>query len=377
VTNYARILVTLETDPTRYHGEGARTPALPGRAACEQVLAHLVTDLERIFPDIRDFSIALGGSLYDQTQILRPRFPVFTALERALESPGATATLAVPVAASGDAVGAEPPDPGIQPGLLQNLPLVVAGHGEKLDVLAEAMEHRFLEQGQLSAHSAKALEAHFGVAVQHARFMTLTDLQALLKLQLEHFGFSGLWTLLDAVLENMTTPMAVTGRGGQRFEYHDGKVTGQFESFDFWARHGGGKALASGDDMTAGYTDWTREYRQFITTLQAHAVPLTQQPASPECCRVEGDYLVEESIHDDPGPAWAEVTEHGSDDLGVIAVSVLDAGRQQNFYPLTPSGLNTIHRTIREHGLGPAGFAFPGRIVHDPNTRRLRPDRQG
>jgi hypothetical protein len=350
---------------------------LPGRAACEQVLAHLVTDLGRIFPEIREFSISLAGSLYDQTQVLRPRFPVFTALERALERSSGPVTLALPVTGAGNAVGAEPPDPAIQPGLLQNLPLVVAGHAEKLDVLAEAMEHRFLEQGQLSAHSAKALEAHFGVAVQHARFMTLTDLRALLKLQLEHFGFPGLWTLLDAALENERTPVVATGRGGQQFTYDSGQVISRFESFDYWARHGCGQALDSGQLLADGYVEWTREYRQFITTLQAHAVPLTQQSASPEHSRIDRDYLVEESVNEEPDPGSAEVTEHGTDDVGVIAISVIDKGRQQNYYPLGASGLNTIHRTIRERGLGPAGFAFPGRIVHDPKTRRLRPDRQG
>ena len=46
------ILATIETDPTRYHGEHAALPRLLDRAGGEQVLAHLAADLTRMFPEI-------------------------------------------------------------------------------------------------------------------------------------------------------------------------------------------------------------------------------------------------------------------------------------------------------------------------------------
>ena len=93
------------------------------------------------------------------------------------------------------------------------------GPAEEAGALEDSMEHLFMDQGQLSAHSAKGLEASFGIASNHARFMTLTDLQALLRMQLEHFGFLGLWQLLDAAMESGEDSLEVRGREGQRFRW--------------------------------------------------------------------------------------------------------------------------------------------------------------
>jgi hypothetical protein len=379
VAGRIRFLVTVETDPTRHHGEHPQGPVFPGAAACEQLLAHLKTDIEHMFPETRDCSLVIPGALYDQTQVLRPQYPLFSRLAEALKArnrrgQGAPASLALcldEALAENDALR---PDPSVWPGLMQNLPVLMVGEPNRLESIADAMEHRFLEEGQLSAHSARALESHFGVAVNHARFMTLTDLRAMLKLQLEHFRFGGLWELLDGAIEQSADPFEVRGRGGQRFEYRDGVVHCTFECFDYWAQHGGGMQPGTDTDLEQAYTDWTREYRQYVTTLQAHQVPLAQHPAAPGCAVVEGDYLVETSANDLTDGHVMEVTVHGSDDTGVIAVSVIENGRQRNLYPLSAAGLNAIYREIRRAGLGPAGFAYTGRIVHDPERRRLQPD---
>ena len=75
------ILVGIETDPTRYHGEHASRPALLERVAAEQILAHIAADLTAMFPAISRCSLSMAGALFDQTQILRPRLPVYSALE--------------------------------------------------------------------------------------------------------------------------------------------------------------------------------------------------------------------------------------------------------------------------------------------------------
>ena len=377
-TAFLPFLVTIETDPTRFHGEHAQAPALPGRSGCEQMLAHLSADLELMLPAAAELSIALPGALYDQTQILRPGLPVFQALQEALAvraresmQPRRLALTIDQVQNRDDALA---PDPAVQPGLLLNLPLVLLGDADVIEALSDAMEHRFLEEGQLSAHSARALESHFAVNVNHARFMTLTDLRAMLKLQLDHFRFSGLWELLDAAIENMEKPVRVSARGGQSFEYREGAVHCRFEPFDFWARLGAGSSLHGESGLAEAYVEWTREYRQYVTTLDAHRVPLIHHPANAQCVVIENEYLVETSLRT-PKAGEAELTEHSWDDVGVIAVTVLDGEHQQNYYPLSAAGLNSLHRAIRSRGLGPGGFAYPGRIVHDPSSRMLMPDK--
>ena len=78
---YYRILVALETDATRYYGSDAVRPALLNRTDAEQMLAHVAADLRALLPGIADCSLIAAGALYDQTQILRPDYPVFQALE--------------------------------------------------------------------------------------------------------------------------------------------------------------------------------------------------------------------------------------------------------------------------------------------------------
>ena len=82
-TEQYRILVAIETDATRYYGPDATTPALLGNSDAEQLVAHLAADLKSLFADISSCSLIAPGALYDQTQILRPGYPVFRALEAA------------------------------------------------------------------------------------------------------------------------------------------------------------------------------------------------------------------------------------------------------------------------------------------------------
>lgn len=369
------ILVGVETDPTRYYGENASRPALLGRVAAEQMLAHIATDLTAMFPAIDHCTLTMPGALFDQTQILRPQLPVFSGLETLHQSanPGADFR---PRLFSIGADGGKMPLPDLQPiediplGLLQVLPLLLSGPAERVDDLAADMEHRFLEQGQLSAHSARALESHFQVSVNHARFMTITDLHAMLRLQLEHYGFLPLWELLDTAMHAPSTTLEVRTPGGLKFSWRDGSVHSSFESFDWWARHGGGAQIPSADQqLHTGYAGWTREYRRYLTLLTAHGIHVSQHLPGLEDAELTDTFLLEESTLE-PGQAAASVTEHSADDLGIVAVTVVAKNRQMNFYPLQARGLNDLHQFIREQGYS-GDIAYPGRICYQDSTRQL------
>jgi hypothetical protein len=371
---YIPLLVALETDATRFHGENAVRPALLDQGGTGQVLAHLAADLASLFPGAASFPLAMPGALFDQTQLLRPGFPVYRRLENQLQANPETDRLGL-----GADHGKMPwpelePETAIPLGTLLLLPLVIGGPGDAVREIATQMEHRFLESGQVSAHTAQGLEAHFGVSVNHARFMTVTDLHAMLRLQLEHFGFLPLWELLYAALDEEPGPRQVTGGGGQRFEWRDGAVHCQFETFDHWANDGTGREHpAAGQLLARNYADWVREYRQYLTTLQAHGVPVVQRLAGAPG-RVLGDsFLVEESRLT-PGKNAAQVTEHSLGELGTVAVTVIRAGRQLNYYPLLPAGLNELHAHIRESGQLSGAVSFPGCISYGERERRLVPD---
>jgi hypothetical protein len=375
---HRHILVGIETDPTRYHGERPRRPALLDRLAAEQVLAHIAADLTSMFPVIRHFTLSMAGGLYDQTQVIRPTLPVFSALET-LQQSGNPGGDFQPRLLSIGASDGQMPLPDLQPfediplGLLQILPLLLTGPAEQLDKLSNEMEHRFFEHGQLSAHSAKGLESHFQISVNHARFMTITDLTAMLRMQLEHFGFLSLWELLDAAINPPDGELVVGTPAGLTLKWKNGAVHSVFESFDWWAKFGGGAQVQATDQqLQIAYADWTREYRRYLTMLNAHGVRVRQHLPGLNDTELEDSFLLEESTAI-PQESVATVTEHSTGELGTIAVTVVNGKRQINFYPLLAHGLNELHEFIREQGLS-GDAAFPGSICYDENSRQLAPD---
>jgi hypothetical protein len=376
-SRFFRVLVAIETDATRYYGADATRPALLNATDAEQMLAHVAADLQALIPDIGQCSLIAPGALFDQTQILRPAFPAFAALEAAATQAGKDPFNPglVSIGARDGAMPAADLQPAgdIPLGRLQILPIVVHGAPECIERLSAAMEGRFMEEGQLSAHSAGWLQSAFEVSIQHAQLMTLTDLNALLHMQLKHYGFLPMWELLDAALANRAETLTVTTSGGKTWEWRAGAVHTVFETFDYWANEGMGADLpASRLALAAGYADWTRELRQYATTLRAHGItPQLHLPGDET--PVSGSFFI------DASPATAgeldcAVTEHSFGDLGTIVITAVLDKSIENFYPLRPRGLNEIHALLRDRAPGGHTVAFPGTILYDEATRRLRPD---
>jgi hypothetical protein len=380
-TAFYRILVAIETDATRYYGADARRPALLDAAGAEQMLAHLSADLRALLPEVTGCSLIAPGAVYDETQLLRPGFPVFRALERVAgddDAPEKAGRFRPGLVSVGAGHGTMP-DRDLQPlgdiplGLMQLLPVVLHGPAERVAGLGQAMEYRFLEEGQLSAHSAAWLETAFDIGINHARFMTVTDLNAMLRLQLEHFGFLALWELLDAALNDANAALTVSGRQGQVFDLRDGAVHTEFQSFDHWANNGGGASLpALRQQLAAAYADWTRELRQYATTLAAHGIPLHfHLPANG--ASLDGNWFCETGLHP-AGDVDSAVTEHSFGDLGTIAITAVREGRTENYYPLTAQGLNDIHDFLRDQIDEKHTIAFPGTLLYDERQRCLVAD---
>lgn len=370
--------MAIETDPTRYHGAQPIRPALLDGPDAEQLLAHLAADLKSLFPSISQCSLIAPGAVFDQTQILRPGYPVFAAMESATvdESTEGFRPGMISIAAENGTMPVDElqPQGDIPPGLLQLLPCAVHGPADLISELGEAMEYRFLEEGQLSAHSAKWLEAAFGIVINHARFMTLTDLNAMLRLQLEHFGFLPLWELLDAALNHQADNLVVQTASGKVFEWSDQAVHTDFESFDYWANEGAGRDQEGSRQMLAGgYAEWTREVRQYLTTLKAHGVGLEFHLPGIREESLAGNYFIEYS-EVTPESDSAVVTAHHFEELGTIALSLARDGKLLNYYPLAPDGVNDIQAAIRRQVPGGHTISFPGTLQYDENSRRLKPD---
>jgi len=93
-SSHFAILVAIESDATRYRGDHAQRPRLLDASGAQQVLAHLASDLHALFPRHQHFTLSMPGALFDQTQVLRPGWPLFEALDAlAQASPAAGPSL--------------------------------------------------------------------------------------------------------------------------------------------------------------------------------------------------------------------------------------------------------------------------------------------
>jgi hypothetical protein len=374
------ILVAIETDTERSAGKTGAGDTMLGQGDAEQMLAHLAADLGSLIKDIRHCHLAAAGVLFDQCQILRPGTPVFTALSDVPpRSAGKGTTPALTAIGSKDGVMSDPslhPDQQIPRSPLRLLPILVSGSEEVMAHLSEEMEHRFLAEGQVSAHTASWLEAAFGIGIGHARFMTLTDVNAMFRLQLEHFGFLPLWELIDAAVSESRDELEINTENGTRYGWREGRACVEFQTFDFWAAQGSGRDVASDDEEFARrYAIWCRELRRYSSTLAAHHVPLRFELPDERTGQVSEHHLFEEVDAPVAAGAQASITEHAWPELGTVAVTARLAESLRHYYPLTPQGLGEIHEILGTVELKGEGLAFPGTIRFDPASRRLRPGR--
>ena len=377
--SHYEVLVGMETDATIYHGQGAHNPRPLDKAGAEQLAAHLGADLAALIPEISKCTVTVAAGLYDQTQVLRPGFPMFSALGDFAESSGQADGFRPKLLSIG-ASGGQMPDPSLQPdpdipaSVLQLAPLLISGEESLVKELGNSMEHLFLEQGQLSPNTSMWLQQAFDIKIIHGRFMTLVDLTAMLHLQLDSFSFTPLWELIECALFQPGEALKVETGEGNSFHYRDGVIYSPFYSFDTWANNGPGSGLdAAKHRLGKGYADWTRIQRQYLMTLRSHGLEVRQHPpGQPDRPATERFFVEVKEGLDSRGDLT--ITEHNAGELGTVAVTAIHAGRQYNYYPLTPAGLNDIHSLLRDRMGSNAALSFPGYICYEEQSRTLTHD---
>ena len=155
-------------------------------------LAH---DLSRQIPEIHALDFVFVGALYDQAQLLRPRWPLHSALQDALErlprESGAGHVVALGAYQGRLPLASLEPDPGLYGSPLLVMPWLLSGPTSIVAGVGQRLESEFLERGLIGAELALAIGEAFGVKTAHARHLTTLDLCALACAQYEHVGLGG------------------------------------------------------------------------------------------------------------------------------------------------------------------------------------------
>ena len=394
-------VLVVELDPQRPESRG-RPPAPLDRPHAEALARHIAGDLSGLYSGLENMALILTGALYDQTEVLRPGFPLTRALEDVFRGtlgqgfqPGVialgTESGRFPVAALNPARL-----PGSGPLLL--LPCCLIGRRLAVSTLTTNMEHSLLDSGTVSEETAQRVREGFGVEPVNLSYATLNDLVALLRVQLENAGVAALADLLEHGIYRRPGPKSVLSEQEQLFLLDGDTVHTPFATFDDWAQFGAGRELL-GNELADGYAAWSQEFRQYGMTLLAYGFQLRPligahlDPASdPEtlvtqaraATALAGDYLVEtvQAASRETPERMLEITNQFHPEVGTLAYTVQaldDEGHVlslEHHYPLRPAGLNTIIDQLisRSDDFGAKRRVLhPQRLVYSPTERCLEP----
>lgn len=172
------------------------------QAQAAELAGHVARDLATFEPQAAALELVTVGAHYDPIELLRPGWPLHRELDAlAARAPGRPGGRVIAFGAHEDRLpGTLAPDPQHRGGPLRLVPFVLGGEDAVAARVGDAFERGLLERGMAGAATALFAQDAFGLAVEHARYLTLHDLAAMTALQYEHAGLGALWPLLETAL---------------------------------------------------------------------------------------------------------------------------------------------------------------------------------
>ena len=183
-------------------------PAVPNayfeRSLAAPLANQLAFELGKHLPSLDDLGLVWMAGCFDQAQILRPGWPVHSALVDLYRA--GTGTEKSPQVMSLQALRGKAPVPALAVeqqllgGAMVLVPFALVGEGETLAKARAILEEKLLDTGLADARTALMLNHALGVDAEHARLMTLDDLTALSSMQWQNSGLGGAWQVLEQAL---------------------------------------------------------------------------------------------------------------------------------------------------------------------------------
>ncbi len=265
-------------------GVQAARPALaPAQAA--QLADGIGHDLAALKAEAADCDLAVLAAHYDPVELLRPGWPVHAALDAlVLRAPMAAdrGGRHSRILAFGAHEGVLPdpvpaPDPDYARGTMRLLPLLLRGgdgDGERIAGLAQALEEILLERGMAGAATALFAQEAFAAPIEHARYLTLHDLCALMAMQYEHAGLGPLWPLIEAALLAPQEEVWLDAPPEPLARHVDGEVRIALLDAEGWRANGFGPVSAGGDAdrLERAFAMFEARQRQFAAVLAAQGI---------------------------------------------------------------------------------------------------------
>ena len=246
-----------------------------GADAAGELVALLGRDLAALAPGVRACDLALMAAHFDPAEALRPGWPLHRRVLELLQRAPGQAQDARMVGFGADAQGEVPMplqcDPALAGGGLRVLPFVLRG-----DAAGDAgaqLEDLLLDRGMAAADTALALQDGLGAQVEHARYLSLHDLAAMMALQYRNVGLEPLWTLLETALLEPDAEAWLDAGPEPLARYGDGEVRIALMDPGAWRRRYAGDE-GDGDRLERGFELFEARQRQFAAVLGAHGIPV-------------------------------------------------------------------------------------------------------
>ncbi len=258
---------------------------MPGNAPPHAVLSQQQTgqlverighDLSLLAPAVSDLDLVIMGAHFDPAEILRPGWPIHRRLhELHQRAPGRNAAPRL-IGFGADAHGEVPQplqcDPELHGGALRLLPILLTGEGA--DRVVDVLESELMERGMARAETALLAQEAFASRLEHARYLTVHDLAAMMALQYQHMGLDALWPILETAL---LAPGRVAWLDAPPEPLIHLGATGEARIALFspasWHRHYMPDETRE-NHLATLYGYFQARIRQLAAILQAHAIPV-------------------------------------------------------------------------------------------------------
>ena len=251
-----------------------------GQAEAGALAGRIAADLAAFAPEAAHMELVTVGAHYDAVELLRPGWPLHQRLAELTARAPRNDHAGGRVIAFGAHDEALPegltPEADFLGGPLRLMPLVLGAGDDALAAhVGERFERDLLEQGMAGAATALDAQALFGLKVEHARYLTLHDLAAMMALQYEHAGLAPLWPLLEAALLAPMQAERLDAPPEPLVQFADGEARIALFSPAAWHARYAAAALDDGNQLERQFEHFQARQRQFAAVLGAHGVPVT------------------------------------------------------------------------------------------------------
>jgi len=261
-------------------GSAAERDALD-QAAAGALAERMAQDLAGFAPAAGSLQLVTVGAHYDAVELLRPGWPMHRELDQlAARAPGEAHARVIAFGAHDDTLpGALTPQADHAGGPLRLVPFVLGGDADTTARVGDLFERDLMERGMAGAATALLAQEAFGLKVEHARYLTLHDLAAMMALQYEHAGLAPLWPVLEAALLAPDAEEWIETGPEPVLHYADREARIALFTPQAWRTRYAPEAPHDSEEESArlerAFGMFQARQRQFAAVLQAHGVPVT------------------------------------------------------------------------------------------------------